>query len=566
MLNLLQLFSSVNFDLITVGITVAGIGMIGFTIIFNNPKSITSRSFLLFSVVSMLWGVLNYLNYKVYSETLILLFLRLLIFLGVWHAFALFQLIFVFPRDKVSFPRLYKYLLLPIVATTSILTLTPLVFSRIVSPGISGAVSVVQKGPGILVFVIVVVFLFVGSFYNLIKKIKHSRKTEKTQLTLLFYGLLITFFFIAIFNFLLPALFDQVSLIPLGALFILPFILFTAYAIFKHQLLRVKVVSAQILTLVLALATLLEVVFTTDRTLIIFRASIFILVLSFGILLVRSVLREVEQREKIEKQEKELEVINAKLNETNTQLGVANERLRELDKQKSEFVSMASHQLRSPLTAIKGYASLILDGDYGVVTDDLKHAVKIIFDSAQTLATVVSDYLNVTRIELGKMKYDLTNFDLRDLVVAVTEELRPNVEKAGLKLDFTCDTSRHYNVNADKEKLKQVLMNLIDNSVKYTPKGSVHVSLEQKPGRQVGAGSALFAVKDTGIGIHKDVIPKLFGKFSRADNAHTRDIRGTGLGLYIAKQIVEAHQGKIWAESAGEEKGSQFYLELPMVK
>ncbi len=248
-----------------------------------------------------------------------------------------------------------------------------------------------------------------------------------------------------------------------------------------------------------------------------------------------------------------------KLRVTNEQLEVSNDRLTELDRQKTEFVSFASHQLRSPLTSIKGYASLILEGDYGEITDDLKKAAQIIFDSSKTLATVVDDYLNVSRIELGQMKYEFAQIDLKALVQTVIDEQKPNVEKAGLKLNFNAE-SGSYAVNADKEKLKQVISNIIDNSVKYTPMGEITVGVKNvKNNVQV-------SVTDTGIGIPKDVIPKLFAKFSRAKDANKTNIRGTGLGLFIAKEIVTAHEGKIWVESDGEGKGSQFYIEIAQAK
>ncbi len=223
---------------------------------------------------------------------------------------------------------------------------------------------------------------------------------------------------------------------------------------------------------------------------------------------------------------------------------------------KSEFVGFASHQLRSPLTAMKGYASLIIEGDYGPVSDDLKKAAQIIFDSTKTLASVVDDYLNVSRIELGEMKYNFTRFDLKDLVQEVINEHKPNVDAAGLALEFIPGKQSSYDLIADKEKLKQVIANIFDNSVKYTPHGSITVRLER-----IG-DKARIVIKDTGIGISKEVIPKLFGKFKRAANANKTNIRGTGLGLFIAKEIITAHKGRVWVESEGDGKGSEFYIEV----
>ena len=267
-----------------------------------------------------------------------------------------------------------------------------------------------------------------------------------------------------------------------------------------------------------------------------------------GIFLIRSVIKEVESREKAEK--------------LTIDLQNANDRLRELDKQKTEFISFATHQLRAPLTAIKGYASLILEGDLGPVPEKIAEPISRVFESAKTMASVVDDYLNVSRMELGSMKYDFEPLDMEDLVGDVAAELKPNIEKSGLKFSFRVIGEGPWTVSADPDKLKQVIANIIDNSVKYTPTGSLAVALERVPNAD-GTIPVRFSVTDTGIGIAPGVMPKLFQKFSRADNANKQNIHGTGLGLFIVKEIVTAHHGRVWAESAGEGKGSKFIVELP---
>jgi signal transduction histidine kinase len=243
-------------------------------------------------------------------------------------------------------------------------------------------------------------------------------------------------------------------------------------------------------------------------------------------------------------------------------LEAANERLRELDKQKTEFISFATHQLRAPLTAMKGYASLIVEGDLGEVAAKVKEAVERMFESAKTMTTVVDDYLNVSRIELGTMKYNMEPLDMDKMAEEVVGELKPNIMKAGLKFDYKAVGEGPWTVSADPDKLKQVIANIIDNSVKYTPSGSLTVLLERVPNAD-GTIPVRFSVTDTGIGIAPGVMPKLFQKFSRADNANKQNIHGTGLGLFIVREIVNAHKGRVWAESAGEGKGSKFIVELP---
>jgi signal transduction histidine kinase len=157
------------------------------------------------------------------------------------------------------------------------------------------------------------------------------------------------------------------------------------------------------------------------------------------------------------------------------------------------------------------------------------------------------------------MAYSFEKIDLKKLIEDIVAEIGPNITKTGLKFGFNADDCEGgYMIKADKDKLKQVISNLIDNSLKYTPSGSVDVRLTcDKNTRKYH-----ITVQDTGIGIPKEILPKLFQKFTRANNANKTNIKGTGLGLYVAKQMIEAHHGTIRAESDGEGKGSKFIVEL----
>lgn len=277
--------------------------------------------------------------------------------------------------------------------------------------------------------------------------------------------------------------------------------------------------------------------------------GIFIVFLIVTILVLSIVLIYMLQRELKAK---------SKMSELATNLKTANDRLTALDKQKSEFVSLASHQLRGPLTAIKGYVSLILEGDYGKISDEIKDALEKVSSATNDLALLVGDYLDVSRIELGRMKYNLSTFSFTDLVDSTISEMRPTVEKAGLNLEINID-KLPANVHADRNKIKQVILNLLDNAVKYTPKGTINILVDRQD------SVVRFSVKDSGVGIPQEVIPNLFQKFSRAPKASSTNIIGTGLGLYVAKKILEEHGGKIWVESEGEGKGSTFNIELNLV-
>lgn len=325
------------------------------------------------------------------------------------------------------------------------------------------------------------------------------------------------------------------------------------YAITKHHLFDIKVITTELLTVIMWLLLLTKLFVSIDYQDFIINVCVLLFVIIVGVLLIRSVVKEVSLREKIEILVKDLEAANDKLEK-------ANEKLKLLDQQKSEFVSLATHQIRGPLTAIKGFASLMTDGDYGEVPGKLREPIDRIAQSTQGLISLVEDYLNISRVELGGMKYAMTEVDFCKLVSDTTNELKPNVDKKGLSLMVNVP-QMPVMIHADLGKLKQVVSNLIDNAAKYTERGSININLV----KSAETKKALLSISDTGMGISPETMLKLFQKFSRAAEASEHNAGGAGIGLFLAKQIVEAHHGKIWAESAGLGKGSTFKIELNRV-
>lgn len=238
----------------------------------------------------------------------------------------------------------------------------------------------------------------------------------------------------------------------------------------------------------------------------------------------------------------------------------ANEELKNLDRAKSEFISIASHQLRTPLTVIKGYGSMMLEGSFGQMPAPIEENVKKIYESNERLITLVEDLLNISRIESGKLQFNFEPCQLEDIVSSVVEELAVPASNKGLKLIWHAPTEKLPAVNIDKSKLRQVAINIIDNAIKYTPKGQIDVTLK------LDGDNILFSSVDTGLGIAHDDLVNLFKKFSRGEHVSILHTEGTGLGLYVGKMMIEAHHGKIWAASDGIDKGSQFYFTLPISK
>jgi signal transduction histidine kinase len=326
----------------------------------------------------------------------------------------------------------------------------------------------------------------------------------------------------------------------------------SVYAIFRHKLFNAKLIATEVLLFSLWIFIFIRILLGSSPKEQIANLILLIVSILIGMLLIRSVEQEVQQRQKIESLAHELK-------ESNNQLEKANVRLKELDQMKTEFVSLATHQIRSPLTAIKGYISMVEEGDYGPYTEQIGKVLDIILASTNNLVTIVGDFLDVSRIEQGRMKYDYSDFDVKDLIEEVVREYRPNVEKRGLKLETVFAEVKSSKTHGDRGKIKQVIGNIIDNSIKYTPEGHIDVSIANK------GNDLIIKISDTGVGIPAGTIPKLFQKFTRAENANETNILGTGLGLYVAKNLIEAMGGKVWAESEGQGRGAQFYIELTTI-
>lgn len=533
----------VNLDLLAVGVTIAAIAVLGAVIFLNNYKSTTSRSFFYFALFTILYGAINYANYQITEPILILWLLRLTLFSAVWHAFSLFQLFYVFPETNFVFPRWYKRILLPWVAIASLLTLSPFVFVRLEQVAGVGEVSNPVRGPGIIVFLITVSTLVLAGLVSLFKKTFNSTPKERVKYIPVLTGTIASFSLIILFNVILPVLFNRLEFIPLAPVFIFPFIFLTSYSIIRHGLLDVKVVATEGLTFLLAIVSLLEVVLAHDAITLIFRISVFALVLGFGVLLIRSVIREIKQREQLQKLTKEL--------------ADANEQLKALDKARADFITIASHQLRTPPATIKWYLSSILSGDYGDVPDEIKEEIQKADVTNNGLISLIDDLLNASRIERGKMEFFFEPVNLDSITQSTVDQLVPLAKMKNLKLLYTKPTIDLPQIIADREKIRQVINNFIDNAIKYTKEGSVTVTLSKTE------DSLRLAVSDTGKGITPDIALSIFEKYTRGKDSATHST-GLGLGLYVAKIIVEQHHGKIFAESKGVGMGSTFIFTLPL--
>ncbi|MCA9309026.1 hypothetical protein KC973_01495, partial [Candidatus Saccharibacteria bacterium] len=249
--------------------------------------------------------------------------------------------------------------------------------------------------------------------------------------------------------------------------------------------------------------------------------------------------------------------LQEKVNEATKELKSTNKKLVALDEAKDEFISMASHQLRTPLTSIKGYLSMILDGDMGKLNKNQTQALKEAFGSSQRMVFLISDFLNVSRIKTGKFVIEPKEIDLAEMVGEELKQLTEMADSRDIKLKYD-QPGEFPLVKLDDNKIRQVMMNMVDNAIYYTPAGGTVTIQLMVDGKDV-----VFKVIDTGIGVPKSEQHKLFTKFFRAGNAKVARPDGTGLGLFMAQKIIVAQNGSIIFESE-EGKGSTFGFRFPL--
>jgi len=264
------------------------------------------------------------------------------------------------------------------------------------------------------------------------------------------------------------------------------------------------------------------------------------------------ILRDITEREELEKQRLES---NRRLQRLAQKLTIAQDELKVAIETKGEFMNIAAHELKTPLQPIIGYADRLLRS--GKLTRWQKKRLTIILDNAKNLLKLVQDVLDINKMETGIMKFSMKETDLLKIVKDVYESFKPTVEAKKLKfiLDIS-DTQGPIKIKGDPNRLNQVFFNLIDNAVKFTDKGAITVQVKE------GKETVTVNIKDTGIGIAKSYMPKMFTKFFQVDGSDKRKESGTGLGLTICKEIIKAHKGKISAQSTLG-NGSTFQVVLP---
>lgn len=513
---------------------------LGALVFLKDPRGKINRSFAFTALGISLWGLFIYLTrFPNHS----LLWARSVFAVAFLQGGSLLYFALVFPADAKYFRWLRRWIIYPASAVFALVSLISPFIVATVTP--QNSVATVIPGTFYFIFFIWMLLCVLGMLGILLQKYLKAVGVEKSQIKFVFYGMMAVALVVLPFNMILPLFLGNNSLAQYGPYSVLILIGFIAYSITKHYLFDIKVIITEMIVVLISFGLLTDALVSTDLAVGVFKGVLFILVTYGGYQLVKSVRLEIGQRQKIQVLADELKK--------------ANVHLKDLDAEKDNFLSMASHELNSPLAAIKGYLSMMLDeGIGGKLTKKQHEFLDMVYTSSKRLAHLVNDLLNVSRIEQGRIHlvYDETN--INDIINQASKELSPNIKEAKHKLILNLD-EKLPNSWWDQDRINEIVTNLLSNAVKYTePGGRIEIA------SQTAHDKILVSISDNGIGIPRDSIGRIFGKFEQG-NMNRDQRKGTGLGLYIVKNLVELHGGKIWVDSV-EGKGTTFFFTLPIHK
>ncbi|EKD59046.1 MAG: PAS/PAC sensor signal transduction histidine kinase [uncultured bacterium] len=533
--------------------------LVGFFVFLKNKKDLLARLLLALSITFSLWLVGNFIVWIMNYNTLLTMVAWSP--LGLINAiFFILSLYFVYvfiDKKDISF----KVKILLAILSLPIIIMAP---TKMNLSGFSMSWCEAMEQDFFLNYVFYFeIFISVWIAILSIQRYLKAKKEVRTQILLLSVGIIL--FLVSFFGASQIAIYTENFDYELYGLFGMTiFMGFLAYLIVQYHVFNVKLIAAQALVVSMILLVGSQFFFATNSTAIVLTGVTLALSLGFGYMLIRSVKQEVERKE-------QLQVMADKL-------AGANDQLRKLDNAKTEFISIASHQLRTPITAIKGFASLLLEGSYGELGDSVKGALEKIYGSSERLVSLIEDLLNVSRIESGRMQFAFEKANVEKLIKELYDNFILIAKTKEFFLELKMPKTPLPEIMMDYTKIRELTSNFIDNALKYTEKGGVTISAELRdsgviidengfviPNKKSEFGQMIrITVSDTGIGIPKEEIPYLFKKFSRGKDVSRLNVGGTGLGLYVGKAIAEAHHGQVWVESEGDKKGSSFIIEIPV--
>lgn len=508
---------------------------VGVYVFLKNRKQITTKFLLLLFFLFSLWAMVDVALWATNRTDFVIFGWSLQILIEPLLYVVAFYLFYAFVKGGL--PSFKKNVIVGVI----LLPLIGLIPTPLSLRGVLIAYCDAVEGPIALYYAYAVEIIFIFSIlFASFKGIrKSSSDIDKKKIAYFAVGV-ITFLLAFTSGNIIGSITEDWEIAQYG-LFGMPiFIALLGYLIVRFKVFKVKVIATQALiwSLWIMIGAILFVAQTNATRIV--TAATEVLAIIFGIMLIKSVKREVAQREELQQLTQEL--------------AQKNQKLQELDVQKSQFLSFASHDLKSPVNVIKQFASLILDKTYSTPEKIMETAQKI-KSNAERAVGLVDDFLDLRRLEDGKMEYAFEKKNVVTLVHDIVEDFKVLAkQQKNIDVIFT-STRNEVLANLDVSRFSQVIQNLLSNSLKYTELGTIVVSIKDEQ------STALIEVKDTGIGMSAELIPTLFEQFHRAPGV-AKKIQGTGLGLYISKQIVLGHGGEIWVSSEGAGKGSSFFVRI----
>lgn len=506
-------------------------------LIYSKNKSLEAKLLLAIAVLFSLWNLIDLVTWTNVDSRRIMLVWSVMNFVALLIAVVTLYFSYVFLEKKdVSWKvKLFVAVLL-----------LPYLFLLPTSLNISTFdLALCEAEPGLIdrYFYFLQILFLVWTLVYFVQKYFRTAVVKRMQVLYLSLG---SVFFLGLFfggtfvaNFMDTWEYEQYGLF--GMIFFLGLL---TVLIVRYQAFNVKLIGAQALVIGLVLLIGSQYFFTKEIVNVILISVTILLAIAFGIMLIRSVKEEIKRKE-------ELQLLTQELAE-------ANQELKRLDAAKSEFISIASHQLRTPLTAIRGYISLILEGSYGKVTPVLQDVLNKVYVVNNRMGQLVEDLLSISRIESGRVQYSFVETQLEPIVADLVDMFSIMAKEKKLTVKIKLPKKTLPKLLLDANKIREVISNLIDNAIKYTKEGGVTVSVEEDK------SCVVIKVADTGIGVHPQDSKRLFEKFTRSSETMKLDVSGTGLGLYVGKNFVEAHGGLLSVESEGPGKGATFIIKLPI--
>lgn len=376
-------------------------------------------------------------------------------------------------------------------------------------------------------FVVYALYLLIRSF-----SLSHD-KNKRGQILFIIWGAILGFGG-GLTNF---PLWWGIPILPYGNFLVAAFPFLLGYSVLHYRLFNAKAIAAEILVFFTVIILFVQVILSKTFTEFILRSIFAIVVSILGILVIRNVYKEIEQRERIEKLAEELQGAN---------------------KRQENLLHFINHEVKGYLTADAGAFAGILEGDYGEISPQMKEMVENALKHDRMGVDMVVEMLTSSNIKSGKIQFASETFDLKPELLKLIDQVKGEAAARNLMLETKVDDGDSYMVSGDREKIVQhVLKNLIMNAILYTPKGGIITSLSKYQGK------IIFSVKDSGVGITAEDMENLFSEGGKGKDSIKVNAHSTGYGLFISKQIVDAHQGRIWAQSKGPGQGSTFFVEFP---